>query len=178
MTEIRVMTGGDIEAVSAIRVHGWQRAYAGIVPQPCLDAMTVAADAARRRAWFENDTGRVENLVSADGAEVTGWASHGPYRGEDAEPGDGELYAIYVRPDLIGTGAGRALVGAVLTRAADRGFRRVRLWVLADNAPARRFYEKAGFVRDGAEQLEDYDEVSLREVRYVRGTPPSSPASW
>ncbi|MCZ4101910.1 MULTISPECIES: GNAT family N-acetyltransferase [Streptomyces] len=169
MTDVRVMTGDDIDAVSAIRVRGWQSAYAGIVPQGYLDAMSAPEDAARRREWFAHDTGRVENLVSADGTEVTGWAAHGPYRGDDAEPGDGELYAIYVRPDRIGTGAGRALIGAVLARAADRDFPRLRLWVLADNARARRFYEKAGFVPDGAEQQEDYGDVFLREVRYVRG---------
>src|SRR5689334_8382516 len=143
MTEVRVMTGADIDAVSALRVRGWQSAYAGIVPQGYLDAMSAPQDAARRREWFAGDTGRVENLVTSDATGVTGWAAHGPYRGEGAEPGDGELYAIYVRPDRIGTGTGRALIGAVRARAADRGFPRLRLWVLADNVRARRFYEKA-----------------------------------
>ncbi|MDF9816478.1 GNAT family N-acetyltransferase [Streptomyces sp. SPB162] len=168
MTDVRKMTAADIDAVSAVRVRGWQSAYAGIVPQDYLDAMSAPADAARRRERFADGTGRVENVVSTDGTGVTGWAAQGPYRGEGAAPGDGELYAIYVRPDRIGTGAGRALLGAVLARAADRGFTRLRLWVLADNARARRFYERAGFTADGAEQREEYGEVSLREVRYVR----------
>jgi GNAT superfamily N-acetyltransferase len=162
------MTEADIDAVAAVRVRGWQAAYAGIVPQPYLDAMSAEEDAARRREYFARSDGRAENLVAVDGTGVIGWASHGPYRGEDARTGNGELYAIYVRPELIGTGAGRALMDAVLERAAGRGFARLRLWVLEKNARARRFYERAGFTPDGVEQDEDYYGTALAEVRYVR----------
>ncbi len=44
------MTEAGIDAVSAIRVRGRQTAYAGIVPQPYLDGMTVEDDARERRA--------------------------------------------------------------------------------------------------------------------------------
>jgi ribosomal protein S18 acetylase RimI-like enzyme len=164
------MTEADIDAVAAIRVRGWQAAYAGIVPPGYLDAMSVEEDAARRRDLFARATGRVENLVAVDGDAVTGWAAHGPYRGDDTTPTDGELYAIYVRPGLIGTGIGRALTDAVIASAAARGFTRMRLWVLADNARARRFYDKAGFTPDGASQEEEYDGMLLKEVRYARDT--------
>lgn len=170
MTLVRPMTEADIDAVATIRVRGWQAAYAGIVPSGYLDAMSVEEDAARRRDFFARSTGRVENLVAVDGDTVTGWAAHGPSRGDDATPADGELYAIYVRPGLIGTGIGRALTDAALASAAARGFTRMRLWVLADNARARRFYEQAGFAPDGASQEEDYDGTLLTEVRYARST--------
>jgi GNAT superfamily N-acetyltransferase len=165
------MTAADIDPVSELRVRGWQSAYAGIVPQSYLDAMSAEADAARRREYFAQADSRAENLVAVDGAEVIGWACHGPYRGEDSRTRNGELYAIYVRPELIGTGAGRALMEAVLTRSAERGFARVRLWVLKENGRSRRFYERAGFAPDGAEQAEDYDGTALAEVRYVRNLP-------
>jgi hypothetical protein len=63
----------------------------------------------------------------------------------------------------------------VLTRAEERGFPRLRLWVLADNVRARRFYERAGFTADGAEQWEEHGDVSLREVRYAREVAPGGP---
>ncbi|MFD3454658.1 GNAT family N-acetyltransferase [Streptomyces sp. NPDC058691] len=167
MTEVRAMAREDIDAVSAVRVSGWRAAYAGIVPQPYLDAMDAEADAERRRGWFDAGNGRVDNLVASDGDEVTGWAALGPYRGEQDGGEVGELYAIYVRPDRIGRGDGRALMNAVRARAAERGFRRLRLWVLADNAPALRFYERAGFGPDGTDQIEMYDDVPLKELRYA-----------
>lgn len=167
MTVVRVMTRDDIDAVAAIRVRGWQAAYAGIVPQAYLKAMDVGADAERRREWFDAGGSRVDNLVAADGGEVTGWAALGPYRGEPDDAEVGELYAIYVRPDRIGRGAGRALMDAVRARADERGFRSLRLWVLADNARALRFYERSGLAPDGTDQIEMYDGVLLKELRYA-----------
>jgi GNAT superfamily N-acetyltransferase len=169
MVRIRVMTEADVEAVSAIRVRGWQSAYVGIVPQRYLDGLDVARDAAGRREFFARSAGRVHNLVAvAEDGTLVGWASLGPHRGEDDIPGAGELYALYARPDRVGTGVGRALISAVLARAGELGWRRVLLWVLADNARARRFYALAGFAPDGAETVDDCDGVPLREVRYGR----------
>ncbi|MFE2539544.1 GNAT family N-acetyltransferase [Actinacidiphila glaucinigra] len=167
MTDVRVMTRDDIDAVAAVRVRGWQTAYAGIVPQSYLDAMDARADAERRKEWFDAGGKRVDNLVATDGGEVTGWAALGPYRGEPDDAEVGELYAIYVRPDRIGRGTGRALMAAVRARAGERGFRSLRLWVLADNAQALRFYERAGFAPDGTDQIEMYDGVPLKELRYA-----------
>ncbi|MFE0631485.1 GNAT family N-acetyltransferase [Streptomyces sp. NPDC058864] len=167
MTHVRVMTRDDIDAVAAIRVRGWQKAYAGIVPQAYLDAMDVGADAERRKEWFDAGGSRVDNLVAADDGEVTGWAALGPYRGEPDDAEVGELYAIYVRPDRTGRGAGRALMDAVRARATERGFRSLRLWVLADNARALRFYERSGLVPDGTDQIEMYDGLPLKELRYA-----------
>ncbi|MYX35183.1 MULTISPECIES: GNAT family N-acetyltransferase [unclassified Streptomyces] len=167
MTVVRVMTRDDIDAVSAVRVRGWRTAYAGIVPQSYLDAMDAGADAERRKEWFDEGGDRVDNLVATDGGEVTGWAALGPYRGEPDGGEVGELYAIYVHPDRIGRGAGRALMDAVRARARERGFRSLRLWVLADNERALRFYDRCGFAPDGTDQIETYDGVPLKELRYV-----------
>jgi len=166
------MTDADVPAVSAIRVRGWQAAYAGIVPQDYLDAMDIAEDTAKRRESLAGAAGRLRNLVAvADGpagGPVVGWAAFGPYRGEHAGTADGELYALYVRPDRIGTGAGRALTSAVIAEAIRQGRRRLLLWVLADNTRARRFYARAGFAPDGAEVTEEIRGVPLRELRYAR----------
>lgn len=42
------------------------------------------------------------------------------------------------------------------------------LWVLKGNARARRFYERAGFRPDGAEEPFEVEGVAVPEVRYVR----------
>ncbi|SEN97278.1 GNAT family N-acetyltransferase [Actinacidiphila rubida] len=166
--QIREMTGADVEAVSGIRVRGWRWAYAGIVPQSYLDAMDPEADAAWRRETLARSAGRVRNLLAVvDGAPV-GWAAFGPYRGEPDDAGDGELYALYVVPEHVGTGVGRALTSEVVRQTAELGRTRLLLWVLAENARARRFYAAAGFAPDGGETSDDYDGVRLREVRYAR----------
>lgn len=40
--------------------------------------------------------------------------------------------------------------------------------MLKENARARRFYERAGFAADGAEETFEADGVLVPEVRYVR----------
>lgn len=168
MLRVQEMTEADIDAVSAIRVRGWQAAYAGLVPQPYLDGMTVEDDARERRAWFEQAPPSILNLIAVDDrAGTVGWACLGPYRG-DAPPGSGEVYALYVRPDLTGNGIGTALIDAVHSHAADRRFDPLMLWVLQDNPRARRFYASLGYTADGAIQSDTYGDTVLSEVRYRR----------
>jgi GNAT superfamily N-acetyltransferase len=79
----------------------------------------------------------------------------------------GELYALYVSPDWWSTGAGRALMGEVLTCLEAEGYRRAILWVLADNTRARRFYERAKFTPDGGINVLT-GLGGVLEVRYTR----------
>lgn len=166
------MRAGDLDGVAAVRVRGWQAAYAGMLPQAYLDGMSVAEDAARRRSRFAASRGRACDLVAVDAADtVVGWASLGPWRGPDAAAaaGAGEVYALYVQPELVGTGVGRALLDAIHEEAARRRMPELLLWVLRDNVRARGFYARAGYVCDGATQSEEYDGVAAVEVRYRRG---------
>ncbi|MEU8438465.1 GNAT family N-acetyltransferase [Streptomyces sp. NPDC029216] len=166
---VREMAEADIEAVSAIRVRGWQAAYAGIVPRTYLDAMTVDADAARRREWFSRPGRESQDLVALGERGPVGWICFGPVRGGTDGPGRaGEVYALYVAPDLTGRGIGRGLLDEAHARMGGRGFEASALWVLRDNGRARRFYERAGYHVDGAAQEDVYDGVTLTEVRYTR----------
>lgn len=164
------MTESDVEAVSTVRVLGWQFAYAGLMPQAHLDAMSIEEDAARRRERFGG--GRSVNLVAERDGKVVGWASFGPCRDEDAGPGDGELYALYVHPGQLSTGTGRALMEQVLEQASALGHSALRLWVLERNTRARRFYEQAGFAPDGSEEPYEVDGTPVPEVRYARRLTP------
>ncbi|MGC5566743.1 N-acetyltransferase family protein [Streptomyces sp. FR-108] len=172
---IREMTLSDCPRVAEIRVRGWQRAYQGLMPRAYLDGLDVATELPRRRAHFERAEGTdVVNLVAESAGEVVGWACHGPYRGgepraEDAGgAGDAELYALYVDPDRTGHGVGRALLGTSVGRCAVAGRGRMLLWVLRENAGARRFYERAGFAADGTEEPCEVAGVEVPEVRYAR----------
>jgi ribosomal protein S18 acetylase RimI-like enzyme len=65
----------------------------------------------------------------------------------------------------------------VLTRVSAAGYRYITLWVLEDNARARRFYEQAGFAPDDARHL--LGDFGVTEIRYRRvfaqpREPPSS----
>ncbi|MFI0790595.1 GNAT family N-acetyltransferase [Streptomyces lydicus] len=179
------MTEADVDGVSAVRVRGWQAAYRGLMPQAYLDAMSVTADAERRRSWFARRSPEVADLVAEAAGEVIGWASVGPARDPDIAPGAeelpaprptaGELFALYVTPRLIGTGVGCALLAAATDHAGTKGFHALYLWVVRGNTRARRFYERAGFEPDGVEETYEVGGRSVPELRYRRpltaGTP-------
>ncbi|MET8028301.1 GNAT family N-acetyltransferase [Streptomyces avermitilis] len=165
---IREMTLDDCHHVATIRIRGWQTAYAGLIPQSYLDALDVDADAERRRANLVKGDGTMVNLVAERAGDVVGWACHGPYRDGEVRTRDAELYAIYVRPDQVGKGVGQALLRESADRCTSAGHRHMFLWVLKENASARRFYERSGFIPDGAEEPFEADGVTVPEVRYVR----------
>ncbi|MBW8792457.1 MAG: GNAT family N-acetyltransferase [Streptomyces sp.] len=163
---VRPMALADCERVSEIRVRGWQYAYRGLMPQSFLDGLSVERDAERRRSRFRDRGDAVTELVAERGGTIVGWAAHGPYRDGEVRTADAELYALYVDAAHLGTGAGRALLAAVLEQCA--GHPCLYLWVLRENARARRFYEIAGFAADGVEEPYEVDGVPVPEVRYVR----------
>lgn len=64
-------------------------------------------------------------------------------RGSD----EAEVRALAVRPAAHGSGVGKALVAAVIERAARNGVRHLVLCSQPDMAAAHRVYEDAGFTR-------------------------------
>ncbi|MGX6602629.1 N-acetyltransferase family protein [Micromonosporaceae bacterium Da 78-11] len=170
MLEIRPITDADVDAVAEVHVRTWQAGYAGIVPAEHLAALEPAAFAERRRQHRPR-AGEHTLVADVDGT-VVGFVAFGPYRlahDEGLDSRMGELYAIYVHPDHWGEGAGRRLIEAAKAGLADAGFPDMRLWVLADNDRARRFYERAGLTPDGA--IDYYTPgstgVRLPEMRYA-----------
>ncbi|MCF3962598.1 GNAT family N-acetyltransferase [Streptomyces fuscigenes] len=165
---VRAMTLEDCPAVARVRVDGWRFAYAGLMPAAHLAAMNVDADTRKRREQFLSGAGRVVNLVAERAGTVVGWGCYGPGRDEDVPEGSAELYALYLLPGHVASGVGRALTEALLSRAAADGHPRMHLWVVEGNSRARRFYERAGFVPDGAAEPYEVAGVEVPEVRYVR----------
>jgi RimJ/RimL family protein N-acetyltransferase len=59
------------------------------------------------------------------------------------------LRAMWVQPEMRGTGAAASMVEAVKAWAREIGAKEVRLDVVEKNLPARRCYERAGFRATG-----------------------------
>lgn len=165
---IRETTEADAGAVAALRIAGWRYAYAGLMPQPYLDAMDPVVDAARHRSRLASPGAGTWDLVAEDGCgKVVGWAAGGPCRDGELRAADAELYALYALPEAIGTGIGRELTMRVRELARRSEARRLHVWVVEGNARARRFYERAGFAADGGREEFDAGGRTLADLRYV-----------
>ena len=92
-----------------------------------------------------------------------GFAAVGLARGDQKR---GEVYAINVDPDWIGRGVGQPLFSAAVATLTDFGFTDLVLWVVRENARARRFYERNGWLADGGQQCIEFGGATVVELRY------------
>ncbi len=152
--------------IAEIRIASWRAAYAGLMPQDLLDSMSVDNGAARFEQSIAADPPGSALLVVEEQGSVRGFAAIGPDR--TAEPGRGELYAIYLHPAWFRRGAGSALMSEAVTRLRSWGHDVAILWVLEANQPARRFYEAVGWETDGRTKVDLGFGYSLVEVAYTR----------
>jgi GNAT superfamily N-acetyltransferase len=145
-------------------VRSWQAGYRGIVDDAVLDGLSVDR---RERAWRDRlttpDDASPTLVAERDGAVVGFCGLAAPSRDPDAARSTAEVAAIYVDPGHWRSGAGTALLVAALDGLARDGWARVTLWVLERNTRGRAFYERCGFVADGARQ--ELHDLSVMEIR-------------
>ncbi len=135
----------DAAALAGVNVRGWLFAYADIVDvRTMLDA---GGDIEARWRELLAQAGEHVWVAEPDGA-VTGFVSVGRSRDDEAPADVGELRAIYLEPEAVGTGLGRALLARGETSLGELGFAEATLWVFEANARARRFYERNGWTAE------------------------------
>ena len=177
MIRIRPAEAADAHAIAQVRAQTWRTAYAGVIPDQTLADLTAPEVVRREAQWRAEHSmdgfliAEAEPCAEAEAAaaeaaaaprapaaaEIIGFASFGPERGEDDRPGEpgppdlerAELYALYVLPRHWSSGAGRALIDRALALAAQAGYADISLWVLEGNERGRQFYEQVGFAGTG-----------------------------
>lgn len=146
----------DARDIARIRVETWRAAYAGLISDDILASLDAEREGGRREElWeqFHSDPRTAELIAHVDG-ELAGWAALGPSRDEDLAA-DGQVFAIYALPSHWGYGVGHALLEAGEEFLRRAGFAQAHLWVLQGNDRAATFYERHGWIEDGATLLDD-----------------------
>jgi ribosomal protein S18 acetylase RimI-like enzyme len=113
-------------------------------------------------------------LVAAEGGELVGtiMLQGWPWAGQVVKgPDEAEVRALAVRPRARGAGVGRALLAAVVERAARDDVRHLVLSTQPDMRTAHRLYEGAGFVRLPDRDWSPEPDVSLLAYGLVLGEP-------
>lgn len=161
MISVREATPGDVPVMAEINVRGWQFAFRGVFPDDFLDS----ADPRRRDSVFAE---RVINqpphhaAVAVEGGQVIGFVVLGPPQSKDLEPARAhELWGFYIEPDRIATGVGRILMDHALDYLRDGDWEHAILWTLRDVERTCRFYEAAGWYRDGETTVWEMPEENL-----------------
>ena len=98
------------------------------------------------------DDAFVEGLVAFHKDEPVAYAMFYPYFASFRGQCGYYLEDIFVAEDFRRNGLGEAMVKIVAKLARQRGFERIDFQVLEWNAPAVKFYEKLGAIRDDSER--------------------------
>lgn len=167
---VRAAVIGDADALGRVHAASWRVAYAELGPS----FLATIEDTERAALWERVITGPEENgdvFVSVIDEEVNGLVNIRRSRDAEAAESVGEVIALYVAPHAWGVGCGRALMDHGVHSLAQQGFSEATLWVLETNDRARRFYEKAGWLPDGASMQVEWRTAAITEVRYYRSLP-------
>jgi GNAT superfamily N-acetyltransferase len=136
---VRRAVTGDEPVLRALRVQA-------LTDSPRAFGSTLERELARTtedwRRWMAPG---VTFILEASG-EARGLVAGGR---DKSDPAMVDLMAMWVHPDLRGTGAADALVLSVKSWAAEVGATQVRLNVVENNSRAKRCYERAGFRATG-----------------------------
>ncbi|SDI71545.1 Ribosomal protein S18 acetylase RimI [Actinokineospora alba] len=171
MVELRDATPVDAHDVADLLVRSWRAAYRGLLPDEVLAGLSVTD-----REQFLSDaltTGPPNNraVVATIAGAIVGFAATGPplVPADRADPTLGDLYSLYLAPDVWHRGIGAQLHAAALDRLRSCGFTHAGLWVLDTNERALRFYHRLGWTDTGRSQLDrGPGGVELHELRLHR----------
>ena len=156
MVELRDATQADAHAIANVLVQSWRAAYRGLLPSDVLAGLSVPD---REKLWSDFLTARPPHtsaVVATMAGAIVGFAATGPplVPADRADPTLGDLYALYLAPDVWRRGVGTQLHAAALDRLRSSGFTHAGLWVLDTNEPALRFYYRHGWTDTGRSQLD------------------------
>lgn len=158
---LRSPTLEDCDEIGRVHMAVWRDAYAGIMPADYLAGLSEERSAASWRDQLSraaNSPTRTLLVLDPKG-RIAGFGSAGPSRDEDA-PTEWELYVVNLLPHARGTGVADRLLDEIV------GAREATLWVVEENARARAFYTRRGFVDEGGRS--EHPATGTSEIRMVR----------
>ena len=164
---LRSATVADAEAIASVRIESWLATYRGMIPDEYLDSMKLEESILHWRTILEALPAAGERIcvfVAETEGQIIGFAS-GMLLPEPKLGMKAELTAVYLRPAWQRSGIGRRMVQKVARTLQAQGSNSLLVWVIADNAIARNFYEELG----GAllhEQNFSWDGLDLMEAGY------------
>jgi ribosomal protein S18 acetylase RimI-like enzyme len=147
---LRRATVEDADTVSSLGARTFIQTFDYLYPPADLEAFIAYAYGLEKTRESLADPDKATWLLEDDG-EAIGYASAGPcgLPHDDVQPGDGELYRIYVLKERQGGGKGSMLLNAALEWLEKDGPRTLWIGVWSENFGAQKLYQRMGFEKAG-----------------------------
>ena len=143
---IRLASPPDAPGLAAMHVESWRETYPGLVPAAMLVSLSVDKRTAAWARILDDPSSTTTVFVAETSDGIVGFGACGPQRTQALQAGgyDGEISAIYVLKAFQRRALGAGLLSTMASSMRTAGMKAASLWVLRDNVPARRFYERHG----------------------------------
>lgn len=140
----RLAQRSDAEAIAALHAKSWRRSYRGMLPDAFLDGDVFAERAAVWQQRFNDPDEKLVTLTIV--AELNGELAGFSHSVADEDPEWGTLLDnLHVRHGAKRRGVGTRLMAEMAAWLEERSpTSALYLWVLENNAPAKRFYDSLG----------------------------------
>lgn len=167
MDDLRIREAhvSDAEGIAKVHVYTWQSAYLGLIPDSFLQGLNVRRGTTNWTRNIETPLPQSHTLVAVISGEIVGFVGVGANR-EKELTNQGEIYAIYVKPEIQGRGIGAALMREGIQALKREGFVNAALWVLDGNLRTRAWYEARGWKSFGRSKLDQRGDLVLKEIEY------------
>jgi ribosomal protein S18 acetylase RimI-like enzyme len=134
--------------MAKVHIASWRETYPGLLPDAMLARLSIADEAIRWQRILDRPGawGGALGFVAVQDGSVVGYGLCGEQRVPLLRDHGfaGEISELYVLRSSQRRGVGSALMKAMAEALFERGHGALALWVLEQNAPARRFYERLG----------------------------------
>ena len=150
---VRPAVAADVPAITRIYNEGIADRQATLETEP--------RDEAERAAWLADRDPRHPVLVAERDGRVVGWGSLNLFNPRPAYRHVAD-FSVYVGREARGTGAGTALLAALVEAATALGYHKLVLAAFPFNAAGMRLYARMGFREVGT-----YQEQGLLDGRWV-----------
>ncbi|MBC3872055.1 GNAT family N-acetyltransferase [Undibacterium sp. LX15W] len=165
--QLRRATVADAEAIAAIRIEAWRTTYRGMIPDSYLAEMDMNENVLHWRTILQALPVKEDSLcvyVAVSEDEIVGFVSAMKLPEAKLDK-DGEINAIYIRPQWQRCGIGKRMLHKAARSLQAMGCTSCVIWVIDGNSQARNFYEELGG-EILIEQDFSWDGLDLTEVGY------------
>ena len=162
--DLRPALPPDAPAIARLHAESWRRTYRGAFSDAYLDGPVFEE---RATLWDQRmATPRDDQYVmlATEGDQLLGFAC--TFGNEDPTWG-ALLDNLHTAEGFEGRGIGRRLLATSARWAEQHHPGGFYLWVLDDNARARRFYEHLGATNEGPQPIATPDGGEVTQLRYV-----------
>ena len=163
---VRSANVNDAKSIASVHMESINYTYKGLLPFEIINKKSLEQ---RIENWQRIiESGNSTTIIAAINDSIVGFSNLSPARTEGIDPTTtGELNTIYIHPDHLNKGLGKAIWNEQLKHVKENKYQEIITWVLNSNSNAHRFYKRVGFTRSENERVEEINDLKIVDIQYV-----------